>query len=140
MGREMKAFTNTPITKEKFIEHLKYHQKIDAFQQGHYGNGLDDENFKGCAVACSLRSVSLELEEKIDFSVHEDYEKYLGVPRWLAHLEDKLFEKMSTDRAKTFPLDFGEAINVGADLNKIKPAFIIYCLELVLPYSENKKK
>jgi hypothetical protein len=30
----MKAFVNTPITKEKFLKHLKWHQEQDAFLAG----------------------------------------------------------------------------------------------------------
>lgn len=124
----MKAFINTPITKERFLFHLKEHQKQDAFISGTYGNSLRNGTFEGCAVGCSIRSIALELKEDLDLGNHKLYEKYLGVPDWIARLEDTLFENLSEERQKTFPVEFGEAVNEGADLDKIKVPFIVYIL------------
>lgn len=136
----MKAFVNTPITKERFIHHLKWHQEQDKIQAGHYGEKLNMDDFNGCAVGCSLNSVRIELG---DYSISTDshflYEKYLGVPEWLALLEDKIFEGLPASRQKTFPVEFGEAINVGSDLNKIKPAFLVFVLEFNLEHLKNEK-
>ena len=137
----MKAFTNTPITKEKFIQHLKKHKEMDAFEKGHYGQGFEmgDENFKGCAVGCSLRSVALELGINIDTGKHVHYEKYLGVPEWLARVEDRIFEGLPLSRAKRWPIEFGEAINKGAELDKVKAPFLIFVLESCFEYVQDKK-
>jgi len=124
----MRAFTDTPITKDRFIHHLKWHQKQDAFIKGIYSSNEYD-TFKGCAVGCSLNSVAIELGESIDKSEHALYEKYLGIPEWLARVEDTIYEGLPDDRAKLWPIEFGEAINIGSDLNKIKSSFIVYVLE-----------
>lgn len=124
----MKAFINTPITKDKLLEHLYEHQRKDAFIRGSYEEYIG-EKFKGCAVGCSLQSVAVELGQDIDYEDHSLYESYLGVPQWLAHVEDALFEGVSADRAKKWPVEFIEAINVGSDLDKVKTPFIIFLME-----------
>ncbi len=53
----------------------------------------------------------------------------LGIPEWLARLEDCIFEGLSKKRSKKWPLEFSDAINIGADLNKIKIPFIVFILE-----------
>jgi len=132
----MKAFTNTPITKERFIYHLKEHQKMDAFVNGTYGENSGKE-FKGCAVGCSINSINLELNKELSVSAHVLYEEYLGVPEWLARLEDTIFEGVPEERQKTFPIEFGQAINEGSDLDKVKPLFLVYVLESCLENVQN---
>jgi len=126
----MEAFTNTPITKKEFVKNLKWHQEQDAFVAGAY-DAEDGLTFKGCAVGCSIHSIQLALKTKEDlkYSDHSLYERYLGVPAWIAHLEDTIFEGLPVDRQKTWPVEFGEAINVGADLDKIKHPFLIFLME-----------
>ena len=126
----MKAFVNTPITKKEFVKNLKWHQEQDAFVAGAY-DAEDGLAFKGCAVGCSIHSIQLALKTKEDlkYSDHSLYERYLGVPAWIAHLEDTIFEGLPVDRQKTWPVEFGEAINVGADLDKIKHPFLIFLME-----------
>ena len=129
-GCYMEAFVNTPITKEEFVKNLKWHQEQDAFVAGAY-DAEDGLTFKGCAVGCSIHSIQLALKTKEDlkYSDHSLYERYLGVPAWIAHLEDTIFEGLPVDRQKTWPVEFGEAINVGADLDKIKHPFLIFLME-----------
>lgn len=122
----MKAFINTPITKKQFIKNIKWHMEQDAIIKVTYGKGLGS-NFKGCAVGCSLSSIRMHLGVDIQLSDHSLYEKYLGAPKWLAKLEDFLFERLPSDRPWT--LEFSKAINVGADLDKIKVPFIVYIME-----------
>ena len=126
----MEAFTNTPITKKEFVKNLKWHQEQDAFVAGAY-DAEDGLTFKGCAVGCSIHSIQLALKTKEDlkYSDHSLYERYLGVPAWIAHLEDTIFEGLPVDRQKTWPVEFGEAINVGVDLDKIKHPFLIFLME-----------
>lgn len=124
----MKVFENTPVTKKKFLFHLKEHKRRDSFLQGQY-SGFSKGIFRGCAVGCSIRSIAKTLGEGLDFEDHSLYEKYLGVPEWVAVVEDGIFEGISKKRAKTFPVEFGEALNEGSDLNSIKTPFIIYLME-----------
>lgn len=124
----MKSYNNDPKLKKRFIEEIKKHQEADAIQQGHYGR--KNGTWKGCAVACSLRSLDIidgkELHE--EYNQHKQYETKIG-PEWLAHLEDTLFEEMKAEDANKFPLQFAEAIPVGVDLEPVKWKFCAYLMK-----------
>ena len=129
------AFKNTTITKEELLDELNNHQKLDNFVRGTFDNG----NGKGCAVGCSLQSLSKIKGVEISYEDHLLYEKHFGVPEWLARVEDALFEGVGVKRSKTFPVEFIQAINPGADLNKIKNEFVIYILKSNLKNFDHKE-
>ena len=138
MKTEFKAFSNPLITKERVLFHLKQHQKQDDFIRGTYG--LDNKHFtKGCAVGCTINSINRELGLELKVNNHKTMEEYAIVPEWLARFEDRIFEGVSVERSKTWPVEFIEAINKGADLNKIKAPLIVFILESVLGYVQDKK-
>jgi hypothetical protein len=109
----MRAFHNDKKVQKKYLARVKAHAKADEFVKGQYW-----QNGKGCAVGCTIHD-----------SDHKKYETELGIPEWLARVEDSFFENLPNDKAKEWPVKFLEAISVGADLNKIKPQFMIYILE-----------
>ncbi len=109
----MIAFHNDPKVKEKYLTRVIAHQKADNLIRG-----TGWENGKGCAVGCTLENYN-----------HSAYEIELGIPEWLARLEDTLFESMSLKKSKTWPEKFLEAIPIGADLEKIKTPFLILILK-----------
>ena len=123
----MKAFTGK-VTKDEFIKEIKWHKEQDAFIKGTYTEG-NKNNFRGCAVGCSIYSINKLLGTAYDYGEHIDMAETLQIPEWLVRLEDKIFEGLSEKDSKEWPLRFSEAINVGADLDKIKPAFLVYVLE-----------
>ena len=83
----MKAFHNDEKIKKKYLSRLRAHQKADEIVKGFYW-----EMGKGCAVGCTIHS-----------SDHGAYETELGIPRWLAKLEDRIFEGLPNGRAKKWP-------------------------------------
>jgi hypothetical protein len=109
----MVAFHNDENIKNKYYNRVLAHQKADRIIQG-----IGWHNGRGCAVGCTLENYN-----------HKQYEVELGIPEWLAWLEDNLFEGMTKEDALAWPANFLKAINVGADLNKIKTPFIIFILE-----------
>ena len=109
----MKAFHGDEKIKQKYVDRMTAHIDADDLVGGYGWDGG-----KGCAVGCTLDKYN-----------HKAYEKELGIPEWLAHLEDKLFETMSMEKSKTFPLLFLEAIKPGVDLDQIKIPFMVYVLE-----------
>ena len=130
------------ISKEEFIKEIRYHQDMDNFISGKYW-----EYGKGCSVGCSLESVlKIKGLNTIDHSDHLLYEKYLGRPKWLARLEDRIFEGVSKERQKVWTLEISEAIEEGQDLDKIEVPFKIVVLNHSLKsldnlkYDENKYK
>jgi hypothetical protein len=123
----MKAFTGK-VNKDEFIKEIKWHMEQDAFMRGTY-NENNKNNFKGCAVGCSINSINRLLGTAYDHDEHVDMAETLQIPEWLVRLEDKIFEGLSEEESKEWPLRFSEAINVGANLDKIEPAFLVYVLE-----------
>ena len=100
----MKAFHGDAAVKEKYLARLKAHHEADEIIQG---TGWDFG--RGCAVGCTLN--------KYD---HMAYERELGLPRWLARLEDRIFEGLPAVEAPRFAVDFLESIPVGANVDKVR--------------------
>jgi hypothetical protein len=92
---ELRAFHGDPTVKDKYLSRVKAHRDADQIIHGIYWEGG-----KGCAVGCTIHSAN-----------HSSYETKLGVPAWLAHLEDRLFEAMDNGRAKDWPVEFIEIYN-----------------------------
>jgi hypothetical protein len=104
------AFHNDPKIKEKYLDRVSQHEKLDEIIKGTYWS-----EGKGCAVGCTIEG-----------SDHSRYEKELGIPTIIAYLEDELFEEMSNNKAKAFPRRFLEAIPVGADLSLVFAKLIVW--------------
>ena len=120
----MKAFFNNPKIKEELILQLESHYKADEIIKGTYW-----KNGKGCAVGCTVHSAN-----------HKSYEKQLGIPTWLALLEDYIFENLPNEKAKEFPLQFARAIPVGFDKwYIIYHKFCIYLLTDIIKTEKDSK-
>ena len=109
----MKAFRNDKAVKEKYLARVKNHAEADEIVKGIYW-----ENGKGCAIGCTVHSDN-----------HNAFETELGIPEWIARCSDTLFEGMSNERSKKWPIEFLKAIPVGVCLEEIKVPFLIYILE-----------
>lgn len=112
----MKAFHNDPLIKKKYLSRVRAHKKADEIIKGRYWEGG-----RGCAVGCTIHS-----------SDHNAYEIELGIPEWLAQIEDIIFEGLPNEKGKLWPSRFLYSINVGADLNKIKAPLMIFILKSTL--------
>lgn len=108
----MQSFHNDPKTKEKYLNRVKAHAAADEIIKGQYW-----ENGKGCAVGCTIHG-----------SNHQAYETQLGIPEWLARLEDQLFESLPNGKAKLFPQAFLSAISVGVNLEPVRWKFCAFLL------------
>jgi hypothetical protein len=138
----MKAFTNTTVTKSEFLKELKKHQSADAFLRGTYSHIEKNKvgNFRGCAVGCSLHSVArVKKLKNVKYGDHKAYEEHLGIPEWLARVEDRIFEGVSNERAKTWPVEFASAIPIGADLEKVKGPFLCMIMRRSLTRFDHTK-
>jgi hypothetical protein len=83
---------------------------------------------RGCVVGCGIKSINKLKGKRLPNNGHKHFETELGIPEWLAKVQDTLFEGVSEARNKTWPVEFSEAINTGADLDKVKVPFIVYIL------------
>ena len=110
--QQLLSFHGKQEIKDKYVGRVKAHALADAIVQGQYW-----ENGKGCAVGCTVHS-----------NRHSAYEDELGIPRVIARLEDRIFEGLPNDEAKTFPLEFLEAIPLGVDLAPVWKKFLVWLL------------
>jgi hypothetical protein len=123
------AYNGDKKLKASLLKEITKHRKADQIIQGTYGEGKGD-NWKGCAVACSVRSLAIAKGEKLGerYADHERYETDLGIPRILARLEDRIFEGLPKEDALDFPHAFASAIRPGADLSLVWPKFAVWLL------------
>jgi hypothetical protein len=115
---ELIAFHGNPAVKSAYLDRARKHREADQIRQssGYWTAGLDGI-FRGCAVGCTLHHDD-----------HEAYETELGVPRALAYLEDGLFERMTAEGAKSWPVEFLHSVPVGADLSVVSRQLILWLL------------
>lgn len=119
----MRAFHGDLKIKEKYVNRVLAHFEADEIIKGEYW-----ENGRGCAIGCTIHASS-----------HLLYESKLGIPRWMAAVEDRIFEGLPNERAQVFPSEFLNSIHVGADLEKIKAPFLIFVLESTLDKFDHEK-
>jgi len=112
---QLLAFHNDPILRARTIDKAEWHRDQDNFVQGHYWS-----NGKGCAVGCLLQDPD---------GAHHRYEAEFGIPEALAHLEERIFEGMSVEQSKAWPLRFLNAIPCGADLSMVSTRVLIRILQ-----------
>lgn len=126
----LRAYSYPGLDKATFLAELAEHAAQDRIVQGYYW-----ENGRGCAVGCSLHSVQQRLGlHSISYRDHGLFEKYLGIPRILACLEDRIFEGLPADQARLWPQRFAEAVRPGADLSGVWNRFAPWLLrEIALP-------
>lgn len=141
----LQSYLNDPELKKAFVAEIIKHRKADQVIKGTYGDNEHPE--KGfCAVGCSIHSLNKILKKKTSTNNHKAYESLIGVPEWLAHLEDTIFEGLPDEEAEKWPEQFAKAIPVGVDLDPVKWKFSAFILKeniervLTLNISDDLKK
>ena len=119
------SYQNDPSLKSRFCAHVERHRQLDMVVQGTYGEDDHDGEgkWRGCAVACSLRSLDEISGAKLrqHNGNHTDLAKRLGIPLVLAYLEDQIFEGLPAESAQMWPTRFAQAIPIGRDLSMVWP-------------------
>lgn len=135
------AYNNDAEFKKRFIEQLELHKEQDRLWRGSYGCYMDDGSWRGCAVGCGLRTLSIlsgeikaESEQgftdlRPDRNPHELLAEGLNIPWQLASAQDAIFETLPGFAAHLWPLRFAEALPVGANLSKVWPRFALKLLD-----------
>jgi hypothetical protein len=130
----IKETTIKTLTKKILQEYLakaQAHYNSDNFTQGEYWKGG-----KGCCVGCLAETSE---------SPHKKLEDKTGVPEWMHHLADKIFEGLPIEEAKEFPIKYVTAWNgvIGFSeedfKQKIQVPFLIFILEDSLKSFDNDK-
>lgn len=89
------AYHNDETFKAQMVAAAEAHRNADEYISGTYG-GRTNGSFRGCSVGCSLFDVATIRGIAIDgWSDHETLADALGVPHWVTHLQDTLFEGVS---------------------------------------------
>ena len=109
----MKAFHGDQAIKDKYVNRVEAHRLADELAQRTTWTGE-----KGCAIGCTLNGYD-----------HKAYENELGIPEWLAKVEDVIFEGLFTERAMLWPGEFLLAISPGVDLEQVRVPFLIFVME-----------
>lgn len=109
---KMRAFHGDPAIKAKYLARVAAHWAEDELIHGYHWQGG-----KGCAVGCTVHS-----------NDHLAYERELGIPSFIAGLEDGLFERMPNEAAQAWPYRLLKAIKAGADLSKVGNRFLVWIL------------
>jgi hypothetical protein len=117
---ELTAFHGDQAIKDRYLARVKSHMEADRLIRG-TGWDLKGDVYRGCAIGCTLEAYD-----------HSRYPIELGIPEWLAHLEDELFENMSEEKSRTWPHDFLSAITPGDDLDRVQAPFMIIVLNIAL--------
>src|SRR4051812_3973992 len=105
----MLSYKNDSKLKEMFVSEIEEHRKADQIIKGTYGEGSNGD-WKGCAVGCSIHSLNRKLHKSYATNDHSVYETELGIPEWLARLEDTIFEGLPQEDAVLWPTQFAEAV------------------------------
>ncbi len=116
MENTMITFHGKKEVKKFYIDRVRRHRLADELVQG---QGW--ENGRGCAVGCCLESYE-----------HSRYPIELGIPQWLAYLEDHIFETLAKKEAMKWPEQFLKATPIGVEesvLNNLRDRFQIFWLE-----------
>ena len=123
----LRSFHNDIEVKKKYVARTEAHRKADTLIRG---TGWDGH--RGCAVGCTLEAYD-----------HSRYPVELGLPEWLARVEDTLFEGMSKDNAMLWPSRFLMAIPVGVTEqqfeHQVKAPFHVLVLESALTTFDHAK-
>ena len=108
----MMSFFGSQCLRDAVVERVREHQRLDQIAQSIYWDGS-----KGCAIGCVLHS-----------GEHMAFEQQLGLPVFLAYMDEHIFEKLPLEEAKGWPLRFIEAVPVGVDLELVFPRFMHWLL------------
>jgi len=128
MTDTLHAFHGDPAVQDKYLARVRWHREQDHLVQG---TGWETNGVtRGCAIGCTLEAYD-----------HNRYPVELGLPVWLAKLEDAIFEGLPREDALAWPERFLSAIPVGADVQPVRHLLAVRRLDrLITAQSEAREK
>ena len=108
---DLRAFVNTPVTKEQVLTNLRAHQRAGRFINNHY---WDTQRQTGSAVGCTIHDFAPGREND-----HLAYEELFGIPIQTAVAHDIIFGYLQGTAQTRWPLRFMEAVPQGANLSRV---------------------
>jgi len=110
--KHMLTFYSDPAKKQARIERHRQHAEQDRLIAGRYQDGKSN---RGCSVGCD----AIDITGKADSNCHGIVAFHDGLPEWLEHLRDIIFEGLPSKERKAWHVDLTEAIPVGVDIEKV---------------------
>ncbi len=108
---------------------MRAHREADRLIRGDYFTG----DGRGCAVGCTVAD-ALAAEQGITLMEwaangrpddwHAEWARVTGLPEWLAHVDDYLFESLPVELSQGWPVRLLEAVPVGVDLTHAREAWL----------------
>src|SRR3990172_5464801 len=106
----MLSYLNDEKLKEDMVREMESHLEQDQFIKGNYS--LMNGKFKGCSIGCAVDSLNRIKGKALKYDRHLNFEEELGIPEWLAKLNDIIFEGLPEKEAGQFSVDFLKVIPV----------------------------
>ena len=123
------AYHSDPALKEFMVAEAIAHREADRLIKGNYSNDKRGDNWKGCAVGCSIHSLRQKRGmKKLSHYDHAGLAETVGMPEHLIHLQDRVFEGLSDAERVLWPERFYRAPREGADLSMVWPQFASWLL------------
>jgi len=107
---------------------MKRHKTFTEFLSEKHADqyrGLDDEMPDDFEAWLD----DLDINELIVYADRHAVETAVGIPEWLARLEDTIFEGLKNGHAKAFAVDFLVSVPVGINLEAVKWIFCAFILK-----------
>ena len=118
----MLAYHGDEGLKAQLIAQMEAHRAADEIVQGRFWRGG-----KGCAVGCLAHT---------EDNPHEATSELTGFPLPVCHLMETIFEGLSVNEAKEFPLQVLHAVPVGKDFSGVTDRFTLFVLQDVKQYAD----
>jgi len=120
----LKTWHSDPDLKARTMARAATHIAADLLRHGETGNVIGGE--RGCSVSCTVGTYD-----------HGRYPDELGLPVWLAQLQDRIYESLPVDERGldiNWTLDFLGAVPVGIDADRaLAPILVRILTEIALP-------
>ena len=134
MKDEVETYQGT-MSKEETLDQLSEHARLDQIVQGRYwkhdedGGGGPYGLLRGCAVGCLTHDRD---------GGHHKFPELFGLPVWFALLIDWIFEGLTVEEARLWPMRVMSAVPEGVTVdNSVKDRLAVRRLrELVLPLQD----
>lgn len=138
-NEEMLSYHNDSNFKDMVVGFMKDHQLLDDIIKGSYGETEYGKEFKGCAVGCTINSINKALGKSYDTNNHKVFEESMGIPTWLAAIQEEFFEVLPCGHDSQFAIEFLESIPVGVNLDIIQWKFYSFIIIESIEAIKNKK-
>jgi len=111
----MNAYYGSEELRNEILFEISEHQRLDNYTQRLYWNGK-----KGCLIGC--------LAKENDDDQHKYLEDVYNIPKEILYLADSIFEGITVEQSKKWPMQFCSAIKTGQDLSRVRSKFAHWTL------------